>query len=63
MPDMSTADTRGEVAVFKGMIHVVTRIAGAGVVAYPSFAIVDVGNVGMARLVTEVAVLFDRVRG
>jgi hypothetical protein len=45
------------------MIHVVTRIAGAGVVAYPSFAIVDVGNVGMARLVTEVAVLFDRVRG
>ena len=55
MPDVAGAEARSEVAVLPGMVEVVMRIAGAGVVAYPML-LIDMGCVGVAGLVNEVAV-------
>ncbi len=61
-PDVAAAETAGEVAMLPRMIQMVMRVVGAGVMAHPLFAPIDVGSVGMSGLFAEVAVLLGRVR-
>jgi hypothetical protein len=58
---MTAPEPAGEAAVFERVIHVIPGIVFARVVTYPVFSI-DVRNVGVAFLVTVVAIRFNRVR-
>src|SRR5580693_3515558 len=39
MPNMLTSKSAGKAAVRPGMIHVIARVVGAGIVTYPLFSI------------------------
>jgi len=54
MPNVTAAETAGEVAMLPGMIEMHTGIITAGVVADPLAVGVDVRRVGMSCLVVEV---------
>jgi hypothetical protein len=58
MPFVAASETAGKAAVLPGMVDVIAGIVRAGVVTYPDLSI-HVGNVGMAWLVTVVAIRFD----
>src|SRR5271157_6258793 len=61
MPHMPAAKAAAEPAMLKGMVDVVTHVISAGVVTNPGLPI-HVRGVGVALLVAEVTILFDRVR-
>jgi hypothetical protein len=44
------------------MVHVIARIVGAGVVAHPSLAVIDVRSIGMTGLIRIVAMRIGRLR-
>ena len=54
MPNVTATEAAGKAAVLPGMIEVVVRIIGAGVVANPLAVSVDVRCIGMAGLVVKV---------
>jgi hypothetical protein len=58
---MAGTKAAGEVAVFPGIVEMIVRIGGAGIMAHPLFTI-DVRGCGMAGLVTEVVLRFISVR-
>jgi hypothetical protein len=58
---MCAAKAASKLAVREGMIHMVARIIFSGVVTNPGFSIVHVRDVGMARLIAEVASRFNGV--
>jgi hypothetical protein len=55
---VSAPEATGEVTVLPGVIQVIAGIVFARVMAYPGFAI-DVGSVGMSRLIAVIAILHD----
>jgi len=58
---MAASKASREAAMLPGVIEVIASIVGTGVVADPGFP-VHMGNVGMARLVTVIAILFNGMR-
>jgi len=62
-PDVARAEAAAEAAVSPGMINVIADVSAAGVVADPLAVGMNVGGVGMAVLVLEIAMLVGRVSG
>jgi hypothetical protein len=62
MPDVAATETAGEAAMLPGVVEVIVGVVASSVVADPGFAAVDVGGIGMASVIVEVAVFFRRVR-
>ena len=59
---MFATDTAGEAAMLPRMIQMVMRIVGASVMAHPLSTVMNVGSIGMSRLVIEVGVFVERAR-
>jgi hypothetical protein len=59
---MAAPYTAGEVAMLPRVIQMVVGIVGAGVMAYPLSAPIDVGSIGMSLFLAEVAVFLGRMR-
>jgi hypothetical protein len=57
---MSAAKAAGKAAMLKGMVHMITGVVRARVVTHP-LVLVHVRDVGMTRLVLEVAILFRQM--
>ncbi len=60
--DVAATNTTGEVTMLPGMIQMVMRVVAAGIMAYPSFASIDVRSIGMSFLFAEVAVFLRWMR-
>ena len=62
MPHMPGTEASGKVAVRPGVVDVIARIVGTGVMTNPGFALIDVRRVGVARLRVLVALRIGRLR-
>ena len=56
-PEMALADAAFKAPVFPNMIDMVMRVIAAAIVSYPLAVGMDVGRLGMLRLIGECAVL------
>lgn len=54
VPSMRRTEAAREVTMLPGMIEMVVRIVGAGIMPHPMIAGIDVGHVRMARLVAVI---------
>lgn len=62
MPYMATAEAAGEVSMLPGMIEMIVDVGPAGVVADPLAVVMNVGSIGMPRLVVEMLGGLRRMR-
>lgn len=62
MPHMAAAEAAGEVPMLPGMIEMIVNVAPAGVVADPFAVVMNVGSIGMPRLVVEMRGGLHRMR-
>jgi hypothetical protein len=60
MPHVSPAESAGKLAMRKGLVQMVVRVAAAGVVTNPLIP-VHVWDIGMARLVAVVTLRIGRM--